>query len=165
MKDHYYLDDNAASLACVGHYAAAPAAPFTAITMMTHTVNDGNHAAGMFIGEATPGAMDSLHMGSGGLSTARITNPTSFGSGINSGGVFTLGPVWLCIRAFSSTAFDYFWSPNGHMWYPITQNRNPGITIGSIGMFAFAQSSRVHAAYDYLRIWNSHLTLRGLASP
>lgn len=166
VPGHYFVQDNASSLAWCGRYAAAPSAPFTAITK----ISDGNmradhHRAALFIGQSTPGTMDCLEWGASGRTVALETfTPTSYSGTVASGSIFERTPVYLAIVVNSSTDVDYLRSYDGYIWRWVAEARNPGITIGSVGIAMKHENGSEHsaAAFDYLRIWTSAKTFRGV---
>jgi hypothetical protein len=67
------------------------------------------------------------------------------------------GPLWLGIRAASSTDVSLYASRSGRLWAPIIVADNPGFTVAKVGV-AMWTNQRIAAAIDYLRIWNSAKT-------
>ena len=172
IPGHYYVHDYDAGNNVVGRYAAAPSAPFTAITKVSDmAVSAQFNRAGMFIGEPTPGDFDFLANTFNGALQPRLEAFTSSSSGggfvAQLTGLVHAAPLWLCIRVNSSSDVDYLTSYNGRIWSPLTLARNPSAmsSIGSVGMAIAAHNAANPggAAFDYLRIWNSALSLPGVA--
>ena len=162
IPGHFYLEDDTTSLAYVGRYATAPATPWTAITKVGHNVRNANMVVGMFIGVATPGAMNIISLGQSSIKTQALVSPTSFSGDIGTAIPYQTQPTYCLIRANSSTSFDFMVSMDGYTWIPITLARNPVLTIAVVGMGLFAQDAGgCSAAYDFLRIWNSAKAIPG----
>lgn len=167
----YYLRDDAADFALCGRYVAAPSAPFTAVTQVSVSFTGDNPAAGVFVGEASPGVMESMNL-HWSPTVARVTapcfrwtNPTTFGTAVSE--LTTVGQInaqaYLAIRVNSASSLDYLWSADGRLWLATTTGRNPSITIGSVGIYMEAGGVIVGAAFGFLRIWHSALAFPGLA--
>jgi hypothetical protein len=170
VPGHYYIQDNATGVACVGRYVSATS-PFTAVTRLTGCpIGNEWNAAGVFIGVATPGVMESAEYtmagASRGITAARYTSPTAFGSNLGplANSTSSQTPLYLGIRVNSGTSVDYLVSWDGYVWVKIRATRDPAITIASAGIFMKAESAAgLGAAFDYLRIWNSAKTFPGVA--
>jgi len=166
VPGHLYYMDNASGTAWCGRYIAAPAAPFTAITLISGGNMRANHnRAALFIGVGTPGDMDLLEWGASGRTVAleRFSTPTTYGSTITAGTIFERPPVYLAIRVNSATDVDYLRSWDGRIWQEVTAARNPSITIGSVGLaFKSENAADAAAAFDYLRVWNSAKSFPGV---
>lgn len=161
----YFVADNASGVAWCGRYATAPSAPFTAITHLlgANVVNNYN-GAGIFIGQATPGNLDTIHWADAAryVQSAAWTATTFVGSESHTSD--HLYPLYFAIRVNSGTDVDFLWSSNGYVWYEHVNARNPGYTIGSVGIAIVSQNTtRLGAAFDFLRIFNSALTFPGVA--
>jgi hypothetical protein len=164
VPGHYFITPASAGLS--GRYLAPPSAPWTAIARLSDYTARGNYAAaGLFIGVGTPGAMQTLCLGYGssaGLSREVWTNPTTYGSSPTSQSHETGAvPIYLAIRCNSATSFDFLFSRNGRVWTPLSSAVNPGITVAAVGLLAKRDGSPMSAAFDYLRVWDSALTLPG----
>jgi hypothetical protein len=162
IPSHYYLQDNTVSFAAVGHYASGLTSPWTAITRLGHNVRNANMAVGLFMGEATPGAIEAIAFLVNAIAVFRYTNPTSFGSQLASMAINQDNPAYCLIRSNSSTSYDFFISFDGMTWVPLILARNPSLTISTVGMHLFAQDAGgCSASYEFLRIWNSAKTVPG----
>lgn len=171
IPSNYYLNVAAnASINWKGRYTAY-ATPFTAVAKFTAFAGYGAfNAGGLFVGASTPGAFSMF--GSRTTSTAVVavqatgwTGPTGTGSDLgafygNFGGNV---PGWYAVRATDSDDVDFFVSYNGYLWSSILPNHNPSFTVGAVGVAANAESASnsVAMGVEYLRIWNSALTLPG----
>jgi hypothetical protein len=107
--------------------------------------------------------MDSISFG---IDTRNIvverTTQSSFTSTIATGRQYYAAPLWLAIRVNSSTDVDFLYSQDGVIWMELVNARNPGITIGSVGIALKSEDNvRFGGAFDYLRIWESALSLPG----
>lgn len=159
---------NGSGTAILGRYAAAPSAPFTAIAKVSDAaVVSGNFArlGGLFVAEATPGQVhyvSALHNNGWFWATAahwsNPTTPTANLTGTDQGGDVQL-PYYCAIVATSSTSFAFYVSKNGRVWYRRATAINPGYTVASVGLAVIVQSQAAAVAFDYLRIWDSALTL------
>lgn len=174
IPGHYFLRNDATTTSAVGRYASA-SQPFTGITKLSDANPQGDYSrTGIFIGESTPGVMESCNYGvnSGspvlGRTVAhyRYTNPTTYGAVANGGNnLYIQPPIYLAIRVNSGTSIDCLWSHNGYAWVKFVSARNPSITIGSCGLYLNSETAGatvVSAAFDFLRIWNSALTFPGV---
>lgn len=169
IPGHLYLKDSGSTYAQSGYYATAPSAPFTAITKITA----GNPAQNfnsccLFIGVATPGNMDTMEWvhNTNRMFNVRRCTPTADGSQVSgsiNANIHAEPPIWLAIRVNSSSSVDYLWSFDGYLWRTHVAGRNPSITIGSVGVTVKSENvnSAMAAAFDYLRIWSSALTMPG----
>ncbi len=163
VPGHYYIQDDAAGTAWVGRYIAY-SAPFTAIVRLSdHTARFNFNFAAMFLGASTPAAIDIWGLresGSGpslflGRSATLTTDPTT----ITASSPFHGPPPYLAIRANSTTSVEYLASRNGYLWFRTPTTRDPLLTIGSVGLAISSRGNGLAAAYDYLRVWNSALTM------
>lgn len=171
VPGHLLLVDDDSSQ--VGRYASV-STPCTMIVKMTDFVHRTQYQyTGVFCGESTPGKMvwiGTHYDGAFGYITAR----TFATPGDQTPGTPTLQTVptphsagsanfetWFAIVASSSTDVDYYWSRNGRVFWPLFLNHNNSMTVGSMGvaMTAYASSTKAQAIYDYIRIWNSALTI------
>lgn len=166
VPDALFIRDNASGISICGAYAAATP-PFTVITkLLDTTVRADYNYAGLFVGEATPGKMRMVFIRQAArqVGTLGTNNPT--GSGIaditaNAADDVSL-PAYFAIVVNSSTDIDFAFSHNGYVWILVTDAHNPSATIGSAGVaIESVNANGVSAAFDYLRIWNSALTLPG----
>lgn len=165
----YYLNDNAAGVSIVGRYAAVTA-PFTAITkVLDATMRSDYNYAGMFCGIATPGKLVYIALRNANRSTIvyTFTGPTD-GSpgapGLTNDLATSLAawPAYFAIRANSNTSIDYLFSYNGRVWIPILLAHDNSMTVASVGPAMMSLNANGHSvAWDYLRIWNSALTMPG----
>jgi len=168
VPGHLYYMDDASGVSWCGRYIAAPAAPFTAITLISGGNMRANHnRVALFIGVGTPGAIDVLEWGASGRTVAleRFSTPTTYSSTITAGTIFERPPVYLAIRVNSATDVDYLRSWDGRIWQEVTAARNPSITIGSVGLaFKSESAAGASAAFDYLRVWNSAKAFPGVVA-
>jgi len=166
---HYYASDNDAAQA--GRYAAV-SAPFTAIVRVSDAALRANYQyVGMFCGVATPGKMVWLGTGwadGGVVKTFTFATPTDASPG--SPGVLQAPPAseafggsYLAIVATSNTNISYYWSRNGVLWFTILSAHDNSMTVGAVGMSigVYGSGPAVAGAYDFMRIWNSVLTIPG----
>jgi hypothetical protein len=167
VPGHYYVRDNAAGIALCGRHASV-SAPFTAIARISdETIRADFNNVLMFIGEASPGKLVLPRV----VGIARqlyvltMNNPTGSGASDLMGPLMgQVGPpLYFAIVAHSTTDVDYAWSQDGRLWTRLSDAHNPGFTIGcaGIGIMSIESTFGVAAAFDYLRIWNSALTLPG----
>jgi hypothetical protein len=166
VAGHYFIADNASGVALCGRSIAIPSYPWTAITKITDaSILRNFNAAGLFIGVDPPGALDFLNIGGVNQQSRleRFTNLTTFSSTpANLGNGWRNYPIYIAIRANSSTSFDYFVTHNGYVWSPMVLARNPAITIGIVGILMKSENTTATAAaFDYLRVWSSALTFPG----
>ena len=166
VPDCYYLMDNAAGVSVCGRYVAAPAPPYTAVTLVKDfNLNAVENAAGLFYGDAVPGAFDMLGLQSSGrnIKGNSYTNPTT------DGGVFLntysdiSAPVWFAFVVNTDNDVDFLFSMNGWVWRLLMDAVNPTPTPDVVGIAMKSQAAGgCAAAFDYLRIWNSAKTFPGV---
>lgn len=161
FKSHYYVTKAAgASAAMTGIYKTPPSIPFTVTTKVTDArLMANNNRCGLFIGEATPGAVANCVYGYGasigapGVARGTRTSPTA--SETNSGGVGTdhQAPMYLRIVVTSSTDVEYLYSLNGFIYRSISAAHNPGFTIGAVGVWVESNHATIvgAAAFDWIR--------------
>lgn len=168
---HLIISDNDGTQ--TGLYAAVTA-PFTAISKMTAgDAAVGFQYIGMFTGITTPGKFVYMGIVNGGtpvIAMRTMTGPTDGSPGAPSmyrpptlsQGIM---PSYWAISCVSDTDISYYYSPNGVIWWPMLLNHNNTMTVGSIG-FAVSQYAgsgvAAQAIWDYLRIWNTALTIPAL---
>ena len=147
-----------------GFYKAKSPAFTVTVRMAAHTLRANFGRAGIFIGEGTPGKIETMDMVYNSAYQWEVmawTNPTTFsatvGSNINAadGTAFTglwHGPYFRIIVA-SSTDVTYQYSQDGYIWRTHTASRNPGFTVGSVGFFAepLNASTDIEAVFDFIR--------------
>lgn len=159
VPGHLYIKDNASSTARCGYYAAAPSAPFTAIAKLSDAnVRSDYHQAGLFAGDATPGAMKYVMLSRGARYIETETGtPTGFTGSITAGTLSDLQtPMYLAIVVNSSSDWDFLYSYGGRIWAYHTEAHNASLAPGSVGVFAAANNANgFGTAWDFLRIWNS----------
>ncbi len=173
IPGHYFVKRAAiGSVALTGRYAATPAPPFTAICKLSdHAIVNTNYfrIGGLFIGEATPGFMEAIHVlynAGWMLDHVRYSNPTTYVT--NVGTVRGLGtvplPVYYAIVVHSATSIDLLASVDGRLWMTRSGGYNPAFTIGSVGIVVDPENTGWDAAgaYDFLRVWNSALAFPGV---
>lgn len=120
--------------------------------------------SGLFIGTATPGAMDSIGFGAStnyGYYHDAWTSPTAYGSTPGSAlfGSIALNFHWAIPTYFrivynSSTSIDtqYSWEP-ALGWNTIVAARNPGYTVGSFGLMVEPTGSvDAMGLWDWIRV-------------
>ena len=163
----YIKRNGSATYRWVGRYATPPSEPFTAITKV-HALPVANfNKAALFVGVATPGNMDLLCVIQDGTArrfTVERDSQTAFSSTVGSAFFYPDSPVWLAIKASSSSSYDYLYSTDGYAWRTVVAARNPSLTIASLGLAVNPDSSgtAMWAFFDYLRIWNSAKTFPGV---
>lgn len=162
----YYIEDNSGVNEVLGRYFATPATPFTAISLVLDSNNTfDNNGGGLFIGTGTPGAMELW----GTVNNARtlqinpFTNPTTGNGTASAGSDKILPPFYMAIRVNSTTDVDYLYSKNGWVWREFFSARNPGFTVGSVGLSLTPVTSTqpYGIAYDFIRVWSSALVFVG----
>lgn len=167
VPDCYYLNDNASGVAVCGRYAAV-SAPFTAIGLVAdHNIHADYNYAGMFCGVGTPGKMVfvAVRQAIREAIVLTMTGPTDGGPGAP--GLFATkpqspihAPTYFAIKAVSNTDVTYYISTGGRIWHPLLKNHDNTMTIGSVGLGMMSLNANgVSVAWDYLRIWNSALTM------
>jgi hypothetical protein len=173
VPSNYYVKKAAtSSVALTGRYASAPSAPFTAICKLTDAtfvpVNF-QRAGGLFIAEGSPGKVEAIHLLWNAAQLASVvnyTNPTTFNATIGTDIAIPAValPLYYAIVVTSSTSVAYAYSFNGRIWRTQQSGRNPAFTIGSVGICVDPENAThgVAGAYDFLRIFNSALTLPGV---
>lgn len=158
----YFVSSTDAAAALNGRYVATPNAtgPWTAITkVVAHNVRLNYNDVGMFIAEAAPGKLTSFEVHNGLISVDQWTNRTTYASGPWSWSIRLWAPVWFAISVSASSATFYF-SPDGWTWMRGLTNYAVGYTIGSVGLYCQSQnSSGVMGAFDFLRVYNSVVSL------
>jgi hypothetical protein len=128
--------------------------------------------AGIFIGVATPGRIDTIDLLVNGDAThlqaevLAMTDPTTLSSQVaaNGAGVARPAPVYLAIRRNSSTSYDYLWSHDGWFWFKSVSARDPSMTQATIGLFindGAGGGTTMAAAFDWARIYSA---LPGIAA-
>ena len=170
IPDHLYYMDNAAGTAVCGRYLTPPATPYTFVTKLSdiNSIAGGFPAGGLIIGVSPPGAFDFWGVDQTGraLRGDRYTNPTLFSANFStpSGAASAVPiPLYLAIRVNSSSDVDYLVSFNGYIWREAVSARNPGITLGQIGVAMKSDGAAGCAvAFDYLRVWSSAVTFPGV---
>lgn len=160
----------------VGRYASA-SAPCTLIVKLTdYVVRQQYHYAGAFIGESTPGKMVTVNVFSDSAvwdyRVLTLASPGDAGPGAPTistirpySPVFRGAPVWFAIVAVSNTDISYYASHTGRVFFPVLLNHNNSMTVGSVGVTVAGYSTAVppQGAFDYIRIWNSALTIPAFA--
>lgn len=169
VEGHYYIS-NAAATGLKGHYVAAPAEPWTAITKVVAPLKplDGRVMGSLFAGTSDLlGGVDVTHFRSV-SSVLNFTqsywngNPPALNTLVNTGAATEWqSPVYYAIVATTSTAVKMYASTDGMMWEEYNRG-NPGYALDAIGIGLALQGAKSSAAFDYLRIWNSALTLLAL---
>lgn len=151
-----------------GRLATAPALPFTVIAKLSDaSLRANTHTAALVIAETPTGKLrliGPIFSSSWLMEHSEWNTPTSFSAApfatVNTG---PLGPVYMAIRVNTLTSVDYFWSTNGQLWRPLGIARNSGMAaVGYAGLVAKNDGgAQMAAAFDFLRIWNSALDLKG----
>lgn len=161
VSNVHIVSENSASVALVGMYKAIPAFPFTVTAKMTdnnmHTINN---TCGLFVGEAVPGNMYSVALDAVGgtpsvladIEGAHWTSPSVFAAAIGTAVTNQAPAIYLRIVATSTSAIQLQWSRNGIAYYNVGTSVNPGLTIGSVGLFANSQAaSTFDSFFDWIR--------------
>lgn len=159
-KSHYYVKQSAtAGTALVGIYKAKSPA-FTVTCKLTDSIfRANNNAAGVFVGEATPGKILALERGHfttstvGGIAFEQFTNPTTWSATHQNLTRYAVGSIYLRIVVTSSTNIAAYWSHNGLSWHVVETGRNPSFTVGSAGIFAKSENATYdqEAFFDWIR--------------
>lgn len=161
----YYVQDNASGLAWCGRYITPPTTPYTAIAkIMAGNMRNNHNRMCLFIGEATPGAMDVFAWGANDRNVVlERQTPTSHSASVATGEDRLVPPLWLAIRVNSASNVDFICSWDGRIWNAVVTGRNPSITIGSLGIAVKSENaSGAAGAFDYLRVWESALSFLGV---
>ena len=158
---HYYVSKAAAaSVSCVGIYKAVPTIPFTVTARISGCASNANYnMGGLFIGEATPGKLDiieCIYTTYGyRLQAEQFTTPTGAATIFftASTGPLAAPPVYFRINVVSSTNVNYLVSPDGYIFSTIAAARNPGFTVGSVGLTISSTNATYAAsmAVDWIR--------------
>lgn len=154
---HYYVRKAAtASIAWTGIYKARSPA-FTVTCKLTDArVNVNWNSACLFIGEATPGKIEYIGARSLAIRVDSFTTPTGSGASVATGPALSPGamPLYLRIVVTSSTSVAYYYSMGGGLiWTPVLTARNPGFTVGSVGLIVEPENGThdAEAAFDWIR--------------
>lgn len=164
----YTIRDDSSGQNLVGRYVSAPSAPWTAITKLTAgNWSADQHKAMLFITEPSPGDLEMYGIARGNRRwlAERWTSPTSFAATILDVDLGRDIPVWLALRCNSATSVDFAVSSSGFLWRVAVSARNPTTlsSIANIGIGISPENTNSFtAAFDFLRIWNSALTLPGI---
>jgi hypothetical protein len=162
FKSQYYVEKAAAAgVNLVGIYKAKSPA-FTVTCKLTGSIHVQDFmTAGLFIGEAAPGKMEIICLRNQGVTyfgqvmTLTATSPTgTLGIITAASGHYGHGPLYLRIVVVSSTDVTYYWSTNGYLFTRYgAANRNPGFTIGAVGLCVEPENATdgQKAAYDWIR--------------
>lgn len=173
VPGHLYLKRAAiGTVALTGRHAAIPGAyPWTAVAKLSdHTqyMADFIRWGGLYIGEASPGKVEAIHIVyNAGLKASLVayTNPTTFSATIGTDRLDTAlrPPIYYGVVATSATSFAWYVSAGGRIWLPHTTGRNPAFTTGVVGVMVDPEQTAFAAAgaYDFLRIWNTAKTFPG----
>lgn len=164
---HLYLKKNATSSTRVDGIYKARTPPFTVTARLSaHTIRADYSRAGIFIGAASPGDIETIayiHVSNSSAYQGEVldmASPTSYTATIAASSLvlinYTYGrwlPVYLRIVVASSTDVTYQISLDGVFWSSVVANRNPGFTVGSAGLFLNPQnaSTDVEAVFDWIR--------------
>ena len=99
------------------------------------------------------------------IQTARWSSPTALVGGFGTASYWSDSqpPIWLAIVVNASNDVDYLVSLDGLTWRASQLTRDPGITIGSVGIACKSTNAGgVIFAWDFLRVWDSALTFPGV---
>jgi hypothetical protein len=166
VLSHLYLKRAALStLAIDGIYKAIPSIPFTVTAKLTaHTARADFGRVGIFYAEATPGQMETLAVvrssGDEAGNVLDMASPTSLTGTVTSTKISTSNlsdrsgrDTYFRFVIASATDVSYLVSYDGLLWFALVSNRNPGFTIGSVGLFVspFNASNDVEALFDWIR--------------
>lgn len=170
IPGHLFLKDNDSET--VGYYASFSGGKSAIAKITDANLTDNYRYASLFCGVATPGKLVTVgpFFSNNPHVLARTwTGPTDntpgFPSVVLDPGYNTAAnvavdmPCYLAVVAVSDTDVSYYWSRNGLVWWSILLNHNNSMAIGSIGLSVAGFTSTAQAAFDYLRIWNSVLTI------
>lgn len=154
----YYVKQAAGGSGWVGIYKAVPSMPFTVTALLSGTSAQAVYAAaGLFIGESTPGKMEVLAWTKAnqpdGPNLEYFTNPTTYAG--TTGNTFQYRPrkMFFKMVVASSTDVSYYVSEDGFTWMLITASRNPGFTVAKVGLCVKAENGTyaVEAVFDWIR--------------
>lgn len=159
VKSHYYVRKSAvAGVSFVGIYKTPPSTPFTVTCKVSDAyVRADFNKASLIIAAAPPGKVEALSFGHNSgvdrISVDAYTNPTTFSSTIVS--AFQVGgcPIYLRCIVTSSTSIEWLYSEAGLIWRSLIASRNPGFTIGAVGL-AIGSENATHkgeAVFDWIR--------------
>lgn len=165
VTGHYRVQKTAvnSSAGNVGIYKAwSPAAGHQIVTKITDcalSFNNFQTGAMLFVGTATPGALECARLFYNG--TNIVVGATAYsGPGVPATALATVGgtwhracPLWLRVTFNSATSIDWHYSLSGLVWNAILLARNPGFTIGSVGLAIDTQQASVdgEAIFAYIR--------------
>jgi hypothetical protein len=160
-----YLADNATGADVGGVYATAPSPPYTVIAKLVDTnVWRDSNAAMLIVCDTPPGDFDTIGL----QNLARTIYSTDWSTPTIFDGVITTGPsaieppLWLAVRVNGVNDVDYLFSFNGRVWAMLTDSRNPEHDASSFGIALNSNNANLFAsAWEYLRVWNSALTMPG----
>lgn len=164
VASHYYIKRNSAgSLSWSGIYKAVPSFPFTVTAKLSDSKNQANYASvSLFVGTSTPGAMEAMCFGYDSgfdrLGIFNYSNPTTYNSTVTASFDVNGPPVYLRVTANSATSIDWFYSVNGLAWRQLTSARNPGFTIGSLGLGASGNAADGWGMFDWIRFGSDVVT-------
>jgi hypothetical protein len=159
VKGHYYVRQAAtATLGLVGIYKAIPATPFTVTCKISDADLQSNfNLAGLFVAEASPGKIEQLEVirsNSGiGPGVDNYTNRTTLNNTPVAQVVGPDTPIYFRCVVTTTTSIGWYISRNGMVWRQLITGRNPGFTVGSVGVAVAAQSATTdgEAAFDWVR--------------
>jgi hypothetical protein len=169
VPDCLYIQDNESGQNVCGVYATAPSAPFTVIAGLRAAGYKDSNAVTLGIGDGTPGAFEQIGIQNEArnLLSTRWNSPTSFSGTITTHGVGAFEtPLYLAIRVHTITNVDFLASADGITWFKLTDSRDPSMTpaVVLLAINANATGDELGAAWDFLYIYNSALTLPGVAA-
>lgn len=163
---HLYLKKAANANTRVDGIYKAATVPFTITAKVSaHTVRADYSRAGIFIGAATPGDIETCGLVHSGIhyqgEVLDMAAPTTLTATIAAVSFFATSavgaaralPWYFRIIVASSTDVTYQISYDGVFWYSLIANRNPGFTVGSAGLFVNPQNGTtdVEAIFDWVR--------------
>ena len=152
VKSHYYVATTTASVALMGIYKAkSPGFTVTCKMSDYFFTSNASMRAGLFISEASPGAISSIAVANfGTVQVTAWTNRTTFASNPQS----LAGPstyMYFRIVVTSSTNVAYYVSINGLVWTAFLTGHNPGFTVGAAGLFVNHGGATTEAVFDWIR--------------
>jgi hypothetical protein len=159
VKSHYYIRQAAtATFGMVGIYKAIPAVPFTVTCKISDADLQTNfNLVGLLVAEASPGKIETLelvHTTPGvGYGVDAYTNRTTFASTpVAFTGSYDT-PIYFRCVVTTTTSIGWYVSRGGLIWRTLVTGRNPGFTVGSVGLQATSQSATTdgEAVFDWIR--------------
>lgn len=162
---NYYVKLNATgTTALTGIYKACPSIPFTVTAKVSDYIAVNTNfmrGASLFIAEAAPGKIEAIEiLRNGGVSAGShaevnaYTNRTTYSSTPTASTQQNVdAPAYLRIVVTSSSNVSYYISSAGFLWTTVLAGRNPGFTVGAIGLSVDPENATFNceALFDWVR--------------